>query len=316
MRKVTKANIIFTSLILIYLITIFTVRLIPARFLSYNMVMALPEAVLLLGTIVVGKMLKFDTLNSVEFNSISFSTSIKSILMAFCMIPMVSVINMFSSMVNGNRVASTLEATTERNPLWLSLILIAFMPAFVEEFIFRGVLFGAYKKRNPFYGMLLSAFLFGLMHMNINQFAYAFAIGFVLAMVVYATGSIVTSMLMHFVFNGNSVVLSYVLAKIQLSVNDVAGTNVEQVEVSQAAAIISTVITILAFVVIPTILAVLLFISICKENRGTKRMVAVFKKPTRNLRGDEAKLIDGYLILGVVVCILYIIYREFLIKLL
>lgn len=310
MRKVTKANIIFTSLILIYLIMIFSIRLIPSKYLSYNVILVMPEAVLLLTTIVVGKMLRLETLSSIPFNKVSFSTCIKSVVMAFCMIPLISVINMFSSMIDGNRVESTLNTTAMRNPLWLSLLLIAFIPAFVEEFIFRGVLFGAYKKRNPFYGMLLSAFLFGLMHMNINQFAYAFAIGFVFAMVTYATGSIVTTMIMHFIINGNSVVLSYVLTRLTEGINETSSAiDTKQPEASQMVMVISTIMMIFVFVIIPTILAVLLFISICKENRGTKSMIAVFRKTMINMRGDEAKLIDGYLILGIGTCVLYMFYN-------
>ena len=79
----------------------------------------------------------------------------------------------------------------------------------VDEFIFRGLIFNGYKRRNPFMAILLSAALFGLIHMNINQFSYAFVIGVIFGFMVYATGSLLPSILSHFIINGTSVVISH-----------------------------------------------------------------------------------------------------------
>lgn len=59
--------------------------------------------------------------------------------------------------------------------------------------------------------VVLSAFLFGCMHMNLNQFMYAFALGAYLALLVEATGSIFSSMLAHFTLNATSTVMSFLL---------------------------------------------------------------------------------------------------------
>ena len=77
--------------------------------------------------------------------------------------------------------------------------------------MFRGVLFHTYRKSRMLSAILLSAFLFGCMHMNLNQFMYAFALGVYLAFLVEATGSILSSMLAHFTLNVTSVVLSFLL---------------------------------------------------------------------------------------------------------
>lgn len=40
------------------------------------------------------------------------------------------------------------------------------------------------------------------MHMNFNQMAYAVVIGLIFGFVVEATGSIIPTMIMHFLING------------------------------------------------------------------------------------------------------------------
>ena len=131
------------------------------------------------------------------------------ILMAYCVMPMVSVINLISMALSGENAAAPMLGTLQQLPVWLSLLCVAVLPGVVEEFIFRGLLYRQYRQRRVWPAILASAFLFGLMHMNLNQFCYAFAIGILFCLVYEATGSLLAPMLMHMVYNGNSVVLSY-----------------------------------------------------------------------------------------------------------
>ena len=56
--------------------------------------------------------------------------------------------------------------------------------------------------------LVLSGLLFGCMHMNFNQLLYTFVFGMILVFMMEATGSIVTSMICHFLLNLNGVLLS------------------------------------------------------------------------------------------------------------
>ena len=145
MKRVTKTNIMFTSIILVYIIMIFTIRLVPAK-INYNVLLVLPEAVILLTALVVCFLLKIESLKEAEFRVVSFGTCAKTFLLAFLCIPLISVINLISSLINGNATADTMTRMQE-SPMWLSIILIAFIPAVVEEFVFRGLVFGNYKKK-------------------------------------------------------------------------------------------------------------------------------------------------------------------------
>lgn len=322
MKRVTKTNVMFTSIILVYIIMIFTLRLVPAR-INYNVLLVLPEVIILLSALVVCFLLKIESLKEAEFRAVSFGTCAKSFLLAFLCIPLISVINLISSLINGNATNATM-LKMQQNPMWLSIILIALIPAVIEEFVFRGLIFGNYKKRNPWKGVLLSSLLFGLMHLNINQFSYAFVLGIVLALLNYATGSLIPNIILHFTINANSVVLSYLLADFENNDEAVkeAVSNINTAEAANQLAgtgfmtYLVAVVMLIFIIVSATTLAVLLFVSICKGNRGIKSVTAIFKKDMRTCYADEGKYFDGYLILGICICMVFILYFDIIVKLL
>ena len=92
-------------------------------------------------------------------------------------------------------------------PFWLQLLIIAVLPACVEEFVFRGLIYHSYRKNGILGAAVLSGLVFGLMHLNINQLSYAAVMGIIFALLVEATGSMYSSMLAHFAANSYSVIL-------------------------------------------------------------------------------------------------------------
>lgn len=65
-----------------------------------------------------------------------------------------------------------------------ALILYVIITPLIEEMLFRFLLFGLLRKHLPFaVSCLLSAAAFGLYHMNVIQFIYAFLMGMILAYV-------------------------------------------------------------------------------------------------------------------------------------
>ena len=68
-------------------------------------------------------------------------------------------------------------------------------------------------KRNP-YSCALKRLVFGLFHLNFNQFGYAFALGVAFALLLEGTGSIFYGMFAHFLINGFSVIITALSDKI------------------------------------------------------------------------------------------------------
>ncbi len=155
------------------------------------------------------------------------------IVMAYCVMPLISVINLISMMLAGENAAASMLGTLQQLPLWVSLLCIAVLPGVVEEFIFRGLLYSEYRRRRTWGAIVASGLLFGLMHMNLNQFCYAFVIGILFCLVYEATGSLLAPMLMHMVYNGNSVVLTYLTNRGSLtdvSINGAADASAQMLQ--------------------------------------------------------------------------------------
>lgn len=125
-----------------------------------------------------------------------------------CAYPVVIILNMLSMLFVENAMSSVIPSVLQYG-LFPSLFIMALMPAFNEEFLCRGILYHAYRSISKVGGIVLSAFIFGLLHLNFNQMPYAFFVGIVFALMVEATGSVYTSMVMHFCLNGFNVVLNF-----------------------------------------------------------------------------------------------------------
>ena len=91
-----------------------------------------------------------------------------------------------------------------------ALLVIALAPAICEEALFRGYLFSAARKKfKPVAAILIVAALFGIYHLSVVKFFTTGILGIVFCYVVYETGSIALSSLMHFINNAVSVVILY-----------------------------------------------------------------------------------------------------------
>lgn len=97
---------------------------------------------------------------------------------------------------------------------FLSLLLMAVLPAFGEELLIRGNLFSGLSTRNIWFGVLISALMFSLMHANPVQTVHQFGLGVVLALVVAISGSMWASVIVHFVNNFISITLTAYLPQV------------------------------------------------------------------------------------------------------
>lgn len=87
---------------------------------------------------------------------------------------------------------------------------VALAPAFAEEFLFRGVIYGNLRPFGKTQAILISSLLFALMHQNIGQFFYTFVGGVAMALMYELTGTIWCSILFH-LFNNELAILTDVL---------------------------------------------------------------------------------------------------------
>lgn len=94
---------------------------------------------------------------------------------------------------------------------FVGLVFTALLPGICEETTHRGMLLFSLKGNGAIRAVVLSGLLFGLMHLNIFQFGYAFVVGMLFGAVTLLTKSIFPAMIMHFTNNALSLVWTYSL---------------------------------------------------------------------------------------------------------
>lgn len=129
---------------------------------------------------------------------------------ALCCVPVQSILNAISMLFVKNRTQEILPSETALGFV-PALILAAVLPALAEEFVFRGILYRSYRQYSVIGGALISALAFGLMHFNLNQLSYTVFSGIIFALMAEASGSIVTSVFMHFLGNAIPVLLHFLI---------------------------------------------------------------------------------------------------------
>ena len=110
--------------------------------------------------------------------------------------------------------ARTIQALLSRHTpgdLLLNLLCVAGFAAVGEELLFRGVVQRILIKlfKSPFVGILVSAALFSAMHMQFYGFFPRLALGILLGLIYWYSGSLWIAMLAHFVYDAVLIILAY-----------------------------------------------------------------------------------------------------------
>lgn len=87
----------------------------------------------------------------------------------------------------------------------LAIISHALLPALLEEMLFRYLPIRMLSHRSPALTVFASAFFFALVHHDLFSIPYAFVAGAVFMAVDLATGSVIPSIIIHFINNALSV---------------------------------------------------------------------------------------------------------------
>ncbi|MDE7246765.1 MAG: CPBP family intramembrane metalloprotease [Lachnospiraceae bacterium] len=250
------------------------------------------------------------------FHKIKISTLLMIVLCTFLIMPLVVVLNALSMFFTDNAMAA-LQGDIVDTPFVVMLFMIGIMGPFCEEFVFRGVIYRSYRRRdedenNERYkngrsggirAILLSAFLFGLMHMNYNQMIYAFAMGILLAFLVEAAGSLWASVFCHMFFNSIEVVLMYVSSSILSSAYGRAASEAAAELTTQELLAALSVYLIIAAVTTP--IAVCVVVLIAKNEGRQDAVAALFAK-------SQKHLLSIPLIVAMVLCFGYMSLEFFL----
>jgi sodium transport system permease protein len=101
--------------------------------------------------------------------------------------------------------------------IWLVLLVMALTPAVCEELAFRGFILSGMRHTGHKWGAILgSAVLFGAAHGLLQQSVSAAVLGIVLGYLAIQTGSLLTTIAFHFLYNAGTMLMMLALSKADL----------------------------------------------------------------------------------------------------
>ena len=243
---------------------------------------------------------------TVRMKPINGITVVLLVVLTYTLLPLMSFINMISMMFVKNKIANTINNVVENEEIIIGIIVIGMLPAFVEEFLCRGIIYNLHAKVSVRRAILLNGIIFGLLHCNFNQFAYAFFMGIVFSLVVEATDSTLSTILMHFIINSSSLVMSYVSKRTGQKISFDDATKFTLTEV----------ISWTNFELVALVLSILIYVLIAKVNKRydyIKKELNIRKnKEDKESVHEEKKedIIDIYLVISFIICVFYMIAVE------
>ncbi len=116
-----------------------------------------------------------------------------------------SIFNSFIDFLGYEHSTSLMPSSYNFLSLLLNLVFSALLPGFCEEIVHRGMLLKSLRPMGMWKAIIFSGVLFGLLHLNIEQFFYATIIGVFLGFLTVMTNSIYPAMIVHFINNALSV---------------------------------------------------------------------------------------------------------------
>lgn len=96
-------------------------------------------------------------------------------------------------------------------PLWVGIILYGIISPWVEEIVFRGLLYNRMKRYyNVIPCILVTSIMFGGFHANLPQFIYGTLMGIIIGVIYEWTGTFETPVLFHMTANLFVFIMTYV----------------------------------------------------------------------------------------------------------
>jgi len=166
--------------------------------------------------------------------------------------------------------------------LLLNTLTIAIVPAFCEEILFRGLVLNGLAHYGREKAVLISALLFMLMHGSPDQTVHQFILGVVFGYIVYFTGNLWITIIIHFFNNFFVLVINWFYNMSGAA----SSASTEEVAVSTAGSIFSYLLA-LALVGVSVYLVIIMITRLAKESNK------INLKPSY-VSGKEMAFIDRF----------------------
>lgn len=317
--NVRRGNAVFFAIVINYLVLNIGIELIVSAFhirLTYIELLLIAQIGYALPAILYAFCKKGPVREHIRLKKVNLLTILLLIIFAFSIQPLMTLLNALSLLVGKNTISTTINGMLDQTSFVLCWLAVGILPAILEEFVYRGVIYNDQRKGNAIKAILCSGLFFGLLHMNINQFSYAFVMGIVLALIVEATGSILGPMIVHATINSFSIIIAKIqpylverLGKIQESLGQEAETVNQTLSKSD---ILKALPTYFFSAAVATAFAAFIFFLIVKYNNRVDDVKVVFGLgQDRQQAKPKARFTDVWFILAVTISVVVMLAMEF-----
>ncbi|MBO5292346.1 MAG: CPBP family intramembrane metalloprotease [Lachnospiraceae bacterium] len=293
-----KSNRLFLSVILTHFAVVVLLT-VTSRFFTLNIIWNLicSELILLVPTLLFLIGTRGSVKETLRLRPMKLSTVFMTVLFTWLTMPLTALVNLISMLFVDNTLLAV-SGNIVSVPFPVMLFLMAVYGPICEEVAFRGAVYGGYRRDGGCLGaVLLSGLLFGLIHLNFNQAAYAFVVGVLLALLVEATGSLWASILYHCLFNAQSVCLLFFMNRTAPGLLEAQA----EMEMSGDVLCYSIGIYLILAAVFTTLAVMALFWMARNENRAESFRAVLVRSP------EKKSLVTMPLLLGAFICLFYMV---------
>lgn len=301
-----KANWLFLSTlmaeavlmaVLIFCGDVFKMGVLMSLFVS-QLVILVPAILFLIGT-------RTNPFSLIQTKRIKISTALIVVVITFLCMPAIVTVNAISMLFVENTV-NELSQSLISLPALAVIFMVGIFGPISEEFVFRGVIYHSYRRVGRVIGgMLLSAFLFGITHLNFNQMSYAVLVGVIGVILVECTGSILSSMIFHMVINLTNTIPMFLFPDQFAGSAEEAEAELAAMGMTYQEALYVSIGVYAVIAAIGIVLAVCLFHVIAEKEDRLEHIKTIWN--TRK-EGPREKLWTIPLIVSVVLCFAYMIF--------
>lgn len=156
---------------------------------------------------------KYDLKRVLRLNGVSLLNLFLILCIMLFAIPAVGVLNLANlwliNSIFGRVSVIQPPIGADASGLIVSILIIGGSAGICEEFLFRGVIMRGLERLGIVKAILISSFLFGLMHLDFQKLLGTFLLGALIGFIVYRTNSLFAGIFAHFANNAIAVLISY-----------------------------------------------------------------------------------------------------------
>jgi len=207
-----------TILVLKFFIGVAAAGIVPDSFIDLAQItLAVLLAGVLAPTLIMALMLTTNAWKTLKLSPCSVPVACAAVIMAICFHPALMaltslVMAIYPPIGETSQLGGMFENIMGSAPgFWAILLVMAVIPAIVEELAFRGFILSGFERlRNKWQAILLASLFFGMAHSFIQQSIVTAFVGIILGVVAVQTRSIIPCMIYHVTHNSLTLILSMI----------------------------------------------------------------------------------------------------------